>query len=350
MTSNQRTLAELQERVASRTAVADHYRELAHLLSSEGRLDEASAILSEALDMPFTPHNRGRIALELGWLLYETSSDITRAANLARLACDLLGRDGEPESRFLQGLANALRAYCHHLLDEELEAASAGRIAIGCLEDVLSANSIAANLTEAYLEAARLHAWLGDAERASSLAREYLGRVHDTQLRFSGLIALSEALRRQRRYQEARAVAEEAVAAATGVAASFLALSTKAAVEVDAHELGPARETIARASALLPTHPFLARDLRTLTDTAWRLAETSYDLQRYEEAGEALTRILSLHAADDSDRRRALLLLGHCHLALGRNAPARQYYEEVLRSPRASGEETQTALNALAKL
>jgi tetratricopeptide (TPR) repeat protein len=243
-----------------------------------------------------------------------------------------------------------LRAYCHHLLGEELEAASAGRAAIECLEGILSADAIATDLTEAYLEAARLHAWLGDAERASSLARTYLGKVHDPQLRFSGLIALSEALRRQRHYQEAQAVAEEAVAAATGLAASFLALSTKAAVEVDAHELEQARETITRVSVLLPTHPYLARDLRTLTDTTWRLAETSYDLQRYKEAGEALTRILSLHAADDSDRRRALLLLGHCHLALGENAPARRCYEEVLRSPSASAEETQTARDALAKL
>src|SRR5262249_46617922 len=67
-----------------------------------------------------------------------------------------------------------------------------------------------------------------------------------------------------------------------------------------------------------------------------RLAKTAGDDQT---AIELLRRLLERCADDDSERRRALIRLGHCYYALSRCGEALACYDEVRASPPASAEE-----------
>jgi len=88
-----------------------------------------------------------------------------------------------------------------------------------------------------------------------------------------------------------------------------------------------------------------------IAEIQWELGNLHYDAQRYGEAlaafQGALPNLIETLPALYSD---TILILGHCCLATGQHARARDYYEEVLASEHSTGDQKATARDGLSQL
>jgi len=127
------------------------------------------------------------------------------------------------------------------------------------------------------------------------------------------------------------------------------------------YELGKALRLANRPDEALVAfgHALAAFNLRSplrgyrsmIAETWWELGNLHYDAQRYGKAiaafQAALPHLLEALPALYSD---TILALGHCCLVTGQHARARDYYEEVLASEEATGEQRATAQEGLSQL
>jgi tetratricopeptide (TPR) repeat protein len=102
-------LGELQSRISQGSLDSDDYRELANLLKSEARHEEAIQIYEKALTLTLTGVQRATVLLEMGILLNATRAERDRARELAEEVIDTVR--AEPftiQVRLLRGVALSL--------------------------------------------------------------------------------------------------------------------------------------------------------------------------------------------------------------------------------------------------
>lgn len=342
--------AELRDRIAAGSQDPDDYRELANLLKADGQDNVAIRVYERALALHLTGMQRASVLWELGTLVDASRAERARARVLAEEALDILSRESNsPEARLLRGLTLSLLAHAMWFHDDRT-ARDIAEQGLQVLERVIEVGRGEA-VGMAYFEAARLLNALNRPEKAITFCQEYLRQPLPVRDRVEVLIVLADALQLAGRFADAEQAATEALQSAEGqpypLPYVYLSLGS---IQLAAGRLHEARETFELALRELNRHESLRDDRESLTAMYGNLAEIYYDSGDYERAAEAFGRLLGLHPDDGMARHRILVWLGDCHIAMGRPTEARPYYEEVVRSPMATGEERQHAQDGLALL
>lgn len=334
----------LRQKIAKGSHDPEDYRELGAIYVSSARAEDAVALYERGLGLATTGLAKARISIELAWLLYEMGQDV-EALPLADRALSLVS--DEPETwrvLLIRGLSQSLLAHCRWFTDER-SAAEAARMAVGVLERVIAGGPEPEATSTACCEAARLKMLLGQAAEAVALCKRALQEQLAERDRIPILIALGDALRREARFTEAEEKLEEALRT-IGVSSRqapviYFALGM---VQRSTNRFSDAIESFERAAEGWRAH---GSDPHSTTAVLWQLSELYYDSRDYGKAAEALRKILVYHSEDDEDHRKALVWLGHCHLAIGDVSKAQSCYEELLHSPAASEQEKAMAVEGL---
>ncbi len=345
---DRQTEAELQRRIAEGSQNLGDYRNLADLLISAGRGEEAVTLYQRALDLPLTNVQKARASMELGWIFYDVMGKQAQALPLAQSALSLLSNEREtPEVLLLRGSGQSLFAHCMWFTDTK-SGAEAARGALEWLERVIVESPDFEEVTVAYSDAARLHNLLGNTEKAIALCRKMLDRELNKQDRLSCLIVLGEALRCERRFTEAEQVIEEALRYAEASEGRLpLLYFTRGLIQRGAKRPAEAQGSLDQALAALRARFTLRNDSDFLTEIHWNLAELYYESEKYSEAAASFQIVLTHLPVDHPYRSYALLSLGHCYLATGAHAAAREYYKQVLTLPHSSLDEKSSARKGL---
>lgn len=343
--------AELRQRIAEGSHSPADHRDLSLVLASKGQYDEAASVLRQALELSLGNVQRVKVSLELGWLLHDVMGQVTPSRALAQDAWSLLAKERDtPEVCFLRGSCQALIAHCMWFTDANA-GAEAARLGLEWLQRLIVESPDYEGTAMAYYEGARLYSMLGNAQKAVAFCEECLQHELDEHDRGSCLIVFAEALRCAKQFTRAEQVAKEAlryVGADKGPLP--LLYFTLGLIQRDANRPADARNTFQETLRVVEQNPFVRGDPDFLTQVHWNLGELYYESGEYGEAAAAFEQVLHHHQADDSHHRNALLWLGHCFVATRVHAKARDCYEEVLASPRASEIEKRSAQEGLAAL
>lgn len=343
--------AELRDRIAAGAAEVADYQELANLLNSDARDDEAIRVYERTLTLPLTGMQRASVLWELGALVEATRAERERARALAEEALEVLSRESNsPEARLLRGLSLSLLA--HAMWFQNAHAASGiAQQGLQVLERLIEENAGIEAVGTACYEAARLLNALNRPEKAITFCQQYLRQSLPIRDRVGVLIVLADALRLAGRFVDAEQAAAEALrsAEAHNFPLPYVYLSL-GSVQCAAGRRSEARTTFELALRELNRHEILRKDRESLTAIYGNLAEIYYDSGDFERAAEAFERLLALHPEDRMARHRILVWLGDCHMAIGQRGEARRYYEEVVMSREAADEERQHARDGLATL
>lgn len=343
--------ADLRARLATGSAGAGDYLDLANLMKSASRFEEAASIYEEGLRRQIPNKEKARLAWELGELLDVVLNRSADAVTLARDALSLLA--AEPESLdtlLLRGLSYSLIARAVWFHDAEAGRTAAGQ-AIPLLERVIREHDEPDEVAMAFNDAAWAYNALGDPDRAIELCQGCLRRQPDPRRRLPVLVTLADALGAVRRFSEAEKAAEQALQY------SSIDPPTRPVLHLTlgmnrrrANQLPAALSAFEQARAELQIRPLGAWDPELLRAIYWNLAELYYGAGELAAAIGTLEQLLTQCPEDSSDRHRILNWLGRCHADLGARSQARRYYEQVLASPIAGDEDRGDAREGLAAL
>lgn len=331
--------AELRRRLAEGSVDPDDFRELAHLLAERGQTEAALDVLEPALARPLESLARAQIVADLGWLLFMGRREPTRVRALAEEGLALLaGERDTAEALFVRAMLETLLAYQR----EEADAPAAVELAGAALRtfDRLFAEYPDWEEQQAWLEAARLAAWLGDGDRAVSLTQRFLEVELDESRRLDGLLTLAEGHRLAGRFPEAETVAAEALRLAEGHPEMRHAAG---------HQLGliqrergrptEARRSFEQALSALDAHPTLREDAWWRRALHGRLAEVYVEVGEPQKAAAAWRDLLGWYAEAEPERARVLGCLGDALNRAGALGEARAAYEAAVAVPGASEED-----------
>lgn len=340
---------ELRARIEAGSEAVDDYLDLADLLRSEARDDRAIWVYEQALRLRLTNTQRAKVLSELSTLLAAERGERNRARALAREALDLVALEPESfDTLMVRGLS-LFRVADVTWGEDPGEAERVGRLALQALEQAIQQRDDPEAMAVAYYAAAWLYSALGDQERAIHLAQRCLQGPLRARDRPDVLNMLAEALRLAGRLQEAEETARDAVRlVGAGSAELPGVLVTLGFIQRAAGRATDARQSFARALQAVMQHQFLRHDRELLGTIHAHLGEIDYDAREYAKAADSFRQALAQRSEDGRDRHRALIWLGDCHVAMGRLAEARPFYEEVVRSPVATPEERRHAQDGLA--
>jgi tetratricopeptide (TPR) repeat protein len=338
--------AELRRRVNAGSQDPSEYRELAELLLSSERYDDAARVLGRMKDLPIPKLEKAWASWEVSSFFYEAAGDRQRALDVATDGLSYLEGEESSEALRLHGLLLGMVAHCHWFADQ-ITGVEGARKALGFLERSIAQNPGLPENGIAYCEGARLLDLVGEPRRAIMFCESALRLGLDERDRLWCLTTLAHALRIEGRFGEAEYALREAFGCAQEKSVLPGLHFELALIQRATQRQADARGSFQRALAMVRNDPVLRSDLHFLTEIPWNLGELFYEAQDYEAALKEFQQVLLAHPDDDSYRRGALLWLGHCHLAAGSVAQAKQCYEAVLASPHASQEERDVAREGL---
>ncbi len=119
------------------------------------------------------------------------------------------------------------------------------------------------------------------------------------------------------------------------------------------YEAGWAEEAgTAFENALKNLHrdPYLKHNPQYVADIYWHIGSMAYDRYEYPRAVSLLSRVLDHVTEDHPYFCDTHITLGHCHLGQGYFEKAREHYNAVLFSPKASPEEIAMADECLKEI
>lgn len=330
----------------------EDYRVLADILmGTPGREDEGLAVLEQALELPLSDIQKANIIAEIAWFLYELGR-MERATSLAhRALTQIAGQAETPEGLMVRGLSHATVANCQYSTDRA-SSDRAARLALEAFEQLLSEYPHFDEFAGACRYAARLYVLREEYTKAVTHCEQSMRADSSERNRLYALICLGTALRCQGRYGEAQGRLKEALA---------LVEADKRCLPMIHFELGkvyrlaniPEEAVLAFEQALtaLGTSRALREDRDSVVQIKWELGNAYYDMGRYDEAvptfQEVLPEVLEIYPYLYWN---TLISLGHCYLATGQYAKARDCYEEVAASEQASRDEKAVAQEALSAL
>jgi tetratricopeptide (TPR) repeat protein len=201
--------ATLRRRIAEGSQDPEDYCKFTDLLFSSGRYDEAISFHKQALTLPLTTSKKAQLYMELGWLEYEIGQR-SQAIASARDALSLLTT--EPRSAevlYYLGSSQALLAFCLSVEDPN-GGPDAAHVAIEWLEQALGGPFDFEDKAHARIDAARLHNWLGNWDKAIRHCETCLRLEINEMQRISCLIVYAQALRSEERFSEAEQAITEA--------------------------------------------------------------------------------------------------------------------------------------------
>lgn len=343
--------AALRARIAAGSEAVDDYLDLADLLRSDARDDEAIRVYEQALSLRLTKTQRAKVLNELGTPLCAEKGERDRARTLAREALDLVAQEPDSFDTLLVRGLSLFRIADLTWGEDPGEAERIGRLALQALEQAIHQGEDPEAMAVAYYTVAWLYSALGDQERAIHLAQRCLQGPLRTRDRPDVLNMLAEALRLAGRLGEAEEAARSALRLMRAGSAELPGiLVTLGFIQRAAGRPTDARESFARALQAVMQHQFLRHDRGLLGTIYAHLGEIDYDAREYAKAADSFRQALAQRSEDGRDRHRALIWLGDCHLAMGAKAEARSCYQQVVSSPVAADEERQHARDGLAAL
>jgi len=347
------TEPELRARIDASLAAVDDYIELAEVLKRASRFQEAADIYERGLQAAhLTKLERASLACELGAVTEMASlGPRSRSAALAEQALAYL--PDEPESCdvvLIRGLSYSVLAHAVWFSDRAAgeEAAHAG---IRWLEQAVRDCRADVENTAAYYELARLHNALKEPLVAAEYCERYLRSDLDKPSRLAALTVLAEAQESAGQLDDAERTVHEALRwAGDDNRARPLLYQTLGLIALAREQWPKARDAFDEAlHALLSIEP-RDPDPEMVRHLYWALVQVHFKMGNRRDAIAALKQLLIYYDDDVSGRRRAYLWLGDCHADLSMRSEARRYYDEVLKSPRASDEERAAARDGLAAL
>jgi tetratricopeptide (TPR) repeat protein len=160
---------------------------------------------------------------------------------------------------------------------------------------------------------------------------------------------MGNALSSQGRYADAEERLREALELVEGdkrlLPRIYVELGT---VQLRTSRTAEALVSFEEALKALELNPALRRDPQFVSEIRWTLGNLYYDSRRYTDAASVLRE--GLPDFPPHLYCHTLITIGNCHFATGKYGAARECYEEVLASDRASGEEKLAAQGAIAGL
>jgi len=329
------TVDELRNKIAAGSRDPKNYSDLASLSFDAGHYDEAIAIHQEALRLPLSNLQRGRVHLDLAWLFHwleKSAQARTEAEEAARLFSK------EPESKevtFLRGITESLLAQCSEDPDTSTNAA---RLGLRWLNALIADDPDFENIAFAYFQAARLHNQLGNPKEAIKLCKECLQKDLSPEERLDCLVEFVEALRLTRQFTEAEhALREELKRTNKGNRAKLY--STLGLVLRSSNRPAEARDFLLEALSELKAQADLVTNAALVKEINWTLGELYYESGEYDQAITTYKELLALYPEDDVNHRNALSEVGQCYYRKGRLTEAESCYTQVLNSHNASSRE-----------
>lgn len=328
----------------------DEYHERAAELLTEGRVHEACEMYERALVSASTNLQRAEILTEYGWAQYEALPNKGRAAEFAHEALKTLRAEPDlPEIIFFTSLAHALLAHC--VWQESSEALNReAKLALAGFRRLTEATRATEWTAQACLESAKLCNMCHEPQQAEDWARRYLALCSGSKERLRGLPVLAEAYRLAGNLAEAhKAISEAIIESSTDVTMKPTLYFSKGLIERGQGRSADAQRSFERSAELLESHP-LRTDLEFRRELYRNLGETYYEAQRYAESAAAFQTLFPTLDARDPYQDHAMLCLGHCYLAIGASAAARDSYEDVLGSTTSTSEQRLAAREGLSRL
>src|SRR5437867_2142994 len=243
----------------------EDYRNLTDLLFPSGRYDEVIALYKEALTLPLTAFKKAQLSMELGWIYLDTGQR-GQVPTLAQDALALLSNEPtSAEVLYCLGASQTLLAFCLSLTDAKAGAEEA-RVALEWLEQALADGSDFTDKPYAYIDAARLHNLLGDADKAITLCETCLQQKTKEIDRISCLIVYAQALRYAQRFTEAEQAIAEAIRYGNNYKSGLLYTLYMELGQTQrfANRLTESKGSFEQAHAVLKTDPYFHDDAECL--------------------------------------------------------------------------------------
>jgi tetratricopeptide (TPR) repeat protein len=337
----------LQQKVAAGSQDPDDYRNLTDLLFPSGRYDEGIRLYRQALTLPLTQFKKAQLSMELGWIYYDIGQQ-AEARLLAHEALSLLSTEPRAaEVLYCLGASQALLSFIEFFADPNA-GAEAARLAIGWLEESIADQAEFKDKPNAFMDAARLHWLLGNADKAIVYCEQCLGRQLNQMQRVSCLTAYAQALQGEERFVEA----EHAIAEAFEYGKNYKSgLLYRLHVERGnilrfTNRAREAKSSFEQALAVLKSDPYYHTDAEVLREIYFNLATVSYELGEYQDAISAYGEVLR-NSKDVPVYWTTLYWLGRSYEATEDYAKARDCYAEVVASFHAVGDDKTLSRNAL---
>lgn len=341
---------ELRARILAGSQNLQDYNALADiLLSSPGREGEGVAILESALRLTLSGVEKGRLCADIAWFLYELGH-AERAAEMAQEALSLAAGEREgPEVLLIKELSHATLANVRYSVGEK-SAGQDAQLAIEAFERLLWKYPHFDDIAAACRYCAGVHILRGEHAKAAALYEEAIRRDPSDPNRLYALAALGDSLICQARFDEA----ERCLRGALEHVESDRRLTPRIHFGLGKLYRSTGREKEAAESfrsalGALGLNPALLADAQFVAEIKWELANLVFARKSYAEAS-LLFREAIPHLPAPYPYFDALVCLGHCYLATGEYARARDCYEEVLASQAAAAEERATAREGLSRI
>jgi tetratricopeptide (TPR) repeat protein len=339
----------LRQKIADGSQDPEDYRDLIDLLSPSGDYDEAIALYQRALTFPLATFKKAQLSMELGWIYYEIGQQ-AQVAELARDALSLLST--EPRSAevlYCQGASEALLALSVCSTDTNA-GSEAARLALEWLEQVIADAADFKDKSYAYIDAARMHSLLGNADKVVTHCEECLAREISETQRISCLILYAQALQREERFAEAEQAITEAFRYGknykSGLVHSRLFIEL-GGIQRSTNRLAQSKESFRQALAALKSDPNFHNDTQTLGEVYFNLASVCYELGEYDDAVSSYNEALRCDTKHGPSYWTALYWLGRSYEANEDHSKARDCYTEVSASSHATEDDKSLARKGL---
>ncbi len=339
----------LRKNIAAGSQEHADYTNLAYLRSAEGRHEEAISLYQQALNLPLTQLDRADVSNELGWLFYNIGQR-AQAQVLAQNTISLLSDQLATAKIFLyRGESNALLAYCLFRMDASV-GAETSRLALTWLQRAIVEAPDSEEVAPAYSLSAYMYILLEDAREAIKLCEKCLQLRLGEVDRFDSLMALGDALLREKQFAEAEKSIEEALRFINaGKSVLNRCYFLRGIVQRSMGHLVEAIGTFQQVLAVVKADSALQNNSDILSDIYFNMGVTYHDLRDYSKGAAALEEVLAYHI-DEPHHSNALLWLSKCYKGMGVPAKAGDCFEQVLASPHTSDVDKAYAREALAHL
>jgi tetratricopeptide (TPR) repeat protein len=268
-TSSATSKSKHQENISGGSQNAEDYLDLADLLVHDRQYQEAKKLLERALTLPVSDIEKARVAIELGWLIYDVD-EAQKALPLADRSLELLSNEGQSsEVMFFKGVGLSLVAHCLWLNDNQA-ATEAAEKGLTLLDRIITEVPQFDRMALVKFEAARICALIGRPDRAIQLSTQCLVHSLTDEQRLSCLLTYGGALRLAEQFEEAERILKEALSIVKADERMLPRIHFElGSVYRDAGQLVDARESFVLAFDTLRSLPTLRDDRQFLSDLFW---------------------------------------------------------------------------------
>ena len=342
---------ELRRRIADGSQDADDYLDLADLLFSGSRDEEAIFTCKQALNLPLTPFQEAKVSVALGWIYFELVRQ-TEAIAQAESAIGLLAQEVDNvEVVACRGRSQSLLALSlwWGQENEDTRTKEAARVAIEYYEQVIERAPDFAEKGEVHYEVARLYNLLGNNRIAIEHCKRCLESELEERERLACLNLLAECYRSEGQLSEADTTVQEAFLHVHANEGTLPALYfTHGLVQRSLNLFAEARQSFEQAIEALKGDRRLSNDVSFFSDIYFNIGELDYYSDKPGEALRAFEKIIAYYPNDNRNRRNALLWIGWCYQATEEYQRAIDSFKKVLGSPDISENEKTSASQSLA--